>query len=139
MAGPAAGRLSPDRFRPGAVALGTGRQSALEGILYLDQTLTALSEALTVPAPYDEVRSREILNRIENIPSILRQGTANLTNPPKPFATVAIQSLYGIEKSLPRMGNALAPATTLSKEELNRTVAGAVASLEKYRAHLQEI
>ena len=41
---------------------------------YLDQTLTALAEALTVPAPYDEARSREILIRIKNIPSILKQG-----------------------------------------------------------------
>ncbi len=60
---------------------------------YLDQTLTALSEALTVPAPYDEARSQEILARIENIPSILQEGTDNLSNSLKPFATVAIQSL----------------------------------------------
>ena len=39
---------------------------------YIEQTLTALVEALTVPAPYDEARSREILTRIENIPSILQ-------------------------------------------------------------------
>src|SRR5436190_19128225 len=31
---------------------------------YIEQTLTPLVEALTVPAPYDEVRSREILTRI---------------------------------------------------------------------------
>ena len=42
---------------------------------YIEQTLTALAEALTVPAPYDEPRSREILTRIENIPSILQQGS----------------------------------------------------------------
>jgi hypothetical protein len=42
---------------------------------YVGQTLTALAEALTVPAPYDEELSREILTRIENIPSILQQGT----------------------------------------------------------------
>ena len=40
---------------------------------YIEQTLTALVEALTVPAPYDEARSREILTRVENIPSILRE------------------------------------------------------------------
>src|SRR5438034_10694597 len=34
---------------------------------YIEQTLTALAEALTIPAPYDEARSREILTRIENI------------------------------------------------------------------------
>jgi hypothetical protein len=41
---------------------------------YIEQTLTALAEAPTVPAPYDEARSREILTRIENIPSILQQA-----------------------------------------------------------------
>ena len=54
---------------------------------YIEQTLTALAEALTVPAPYDEPRSREILTRIENIPSILQQASENLENPPAPFAT----------------------------------------------------
>src|SRR5438105_10161711 len=65
-------------------------------LFYLDQTLTAVEEALTVPAPYDEARSREILTRIENTPSILQQGEANLNQPPAPFATVAIQNLDGI-------------------------------------------
>src|SRR5438876_2194540 len=49
---------------------------------YIEQTLTALAEALTIPAPYDDARSREILTRVENIPSILRQGLENLENPP---------------------------------------------------------
>ena len=31
---------------------------------YIEQTLTALAEAHTVPAPYDEARSREILTQI---------------------------------------------------------------------------
>src|SRR4029077_7307794 len=35
---------------------------------YIEQTLTAIAEALTVPAPYNEARSRKILTRIENIP-----------------------------------------------------------------------
>src|SRR5436305_8963053 len=44
---------------------------------YIGQTLTALVEALTVPAPYDEARSREILTRIDNIPSNRDQRTQN--------------------------------------------------------------
>src|SRR5436853_7539151 len=44
---------------------------------YIGQTLTALGEALTVPAPYDEARSREILTRIDNIPPTLEQGMQN--------------------------------------------------------------
>ena len=66
---------------------------------YLAQTLTALAEALTVPAPYDEARSREILARIENIPSILGQATENLEKPPGPFATVAIQEWNGVRNA----------------------------------------
>src|SRR6187551_846788 len=80
---------------------------------YIDQTLTALAEALTVPAPYDEARSREILTRIENIPSILKQGSENLDNPPAPFATVAAQNLDGIREHLRTMASALVGSTTL--------------------------
>ena len=69
---------------------------------YIEQTLTALAEALTIPAPYDDARSREILTRIENIPSILQQGSENLDKPPAPFATVAAQNLDGIRDRLRR-------------------------------------
>src|SRR5690242_12317698 len=67
---------------------------------YIEQTLTALAEALTIPASYDESRSQEILTRIENIPSILQQGLENLNNPPAPFANVAVQNLDGIRERL---------------------------------------
>jgi hypothetical protein len=73
---------------------------------YIEQTLTALAEALTIPAPYNEAYAKEILTRIENIPSILRQATENLDNPPAPFATVAIENLNGVRGYL----RAVAPA-----------------------------
>jgi hypothetical protein len=106
---------------------------------YLEQTLTALAEALTVPSPYDESRSREILARIENIPRILEQGSANLKNPPKPFAMVAIKSLTGARERLQRMITALAPKTTLRKEELDGAVRRAADALDQYRTHLEQI
>ena len=106
---------------------------------YLEQTLTALAEALTVPAPYDESRSRKIFTRIENIPSILQQGTENLEKPPAPFATVAIQALDGVRESLQRMAAALAGSTTLKENELNGAVKRAADALEKFRLRLQEI
>src|ERR1041384_650523 len=80
---------------------------------YIEQTLTALAEALTVPAPYDERRSREILTRIENIPSNLQQGSENLENSPAPFATVAAQNLDGIREHLRTIASALVGSTTL--------------------------
>ncbi len=105
---------------------------------YLGQTLTAVAEALTVPAPYDEARSREILIRLQNVPAILESGQANLTNPPAPFATVAIQSLDDIRSHLQKMAQALQPATTLKEEELNAAAARAADALEKFRDHLQQ-
>src|SRR6201997_4146039 len=99
---------------------------------YIEQTLTALAEALTVPAPYDETRSREILTRIQNIPSILEQGTANLEKPPAPFATVTIQALDGVRDHLRKMATALRPSTTLNESELNGAVDRAADALEKF-------
>jgi uncharacterized protein (DUF885 family) len=108
-------------------------------LFYIEQTLTALAEALTVPAPFDEVHSRELLTRIENIPSILHQGEANLTNPPAPFATVAIQQLDGVRERLHKMSSALLRSTTLTDQELNSATDHAADALEHFRTHLQQL
>jgi uncharacterized protein (DUF885 family) len=105
---------------------------------YIDQTLTALAEALTVPAPYDEGRSREILARIENIPSILKQGSENLDNPPSPFAAVATENLDGIRDHLHTMASALVGSTTLRPEELNAATDRAADALEKFQQQLKD-
>jgi hypothetical protein len=105
---------------------------------YIGQTLTALTEALTVPAPYDEARSREILIRIQNMPAILEQGLANLDKPPAPFAAVAIQALDGAGDRLRKMTAALQPSTTLSDQELKGAVERAADALEKFRVALQQ-
>src|SRR5437773_286315 len=105
---------------------------------YIEQTLTALAEALTVPAPYDEAHSREILTRIENIPSILGQGSQNLDNPPAPFASVAIQNLEGVRERLRKMASALLKATTLKGAQLNGACDRAAEALEKFQQQLKE-
>ena len=105
---------------------------------YIEQTLTPIVEALTVPAPYDEVRSREILTRIENIPAILQQGEANLEKPPAPFATVAIQALDGVRERLHKMAAALRSSTTLKEQGLNGAADRAADALEHFRASLQQ-
>ena len=105
---------------------------------YIEQTLTALVEALTVPAPYDEPRSREILTRIQNIPPILQQGAENLTNPPAPFATVAIQNLEGIREHLRKMASSLVSSTTLNPDKLNGACEHASDALEKYQQQLKQ-
>jgi uncharacterized protein (DUF885 family) len=105
---------------------------------YVEQTLTALAEALTIPAPYDEAGSREILTRIENIPSILQQGLENLENPPAPFASVAIQNLDGIRERLHKMAGALIASTNLKQDELNAATDRAADALEKFQQQLKD-
>ena len=105
---------------------------------YIAQTLTPVVEALTVPGLYDAARSREILTRIENIPSILQQGEENLANPPAPFATVAIQALENIRPRLHEMATALLRSTTLNEEELNGATDRAAEALDKFQQQLQE-
>jgi uncharacterized protein (DUF885 family) len=105
---------------------------------YIEQTLTPIVEALTVPAPYDEARSREILTRIENVPSILQQAAENLDKTPGPFVTVAIQALEGVRESLRKMAESLRPATTLSEKELSEATNRAADALEHFRATLND-
>jgi uncharacterized protein (DUF885 family) len=105
---------------------------------YIEQTLTPVVEALDVPGPYNEQSSREILARIENIPSILKEAEGNLTNPPAPFASAAIQALDNIRPRLHEMATALQPSTTLKAEELNAATDRAAEALEKFRQSLQK-
>jgi uncharacterized protein (DUF885 family) len=106
---------------------------------YIAQTLTAVVEALTMPGPYDAARSREILTRIENIPSILQQGTENLDKPPAPFATVAIGALENIRPRLREMAAALVRSTTLNEQDLNSATNRAADALERFRKRLREM
>jgi uncharacterized protein (DUF885 family) len=105
---------------------------------YLEQTLTPVAEALTVPAPFDEARSREILTRLENIPAILESAKINLTNPPAPFAIVAIQSLDNIRARLQEMARALRPVTTLKAADLKSATDRAADALDGFCRHLQQ-
>src|SRR5207247_3625929 len=105
---------------------------------YIEQTLTALVEALTVPPPYDEARSREILTRVENIPSILQQGAENLEKSPALFATVAINNLDGIREHLRNMASSLVASTTLILDKLNGACERAADALEQFQQQLKQ-
>jgi len=104
---------------------------------YIEQTLTPVVEALTVPGPYDAARSREILTRIENIPAIIDQARANLADPPQPFASVAIQALDKVRERLQKMASALSPVTVLPNGALATASDRAASALEAYRSWLQ--
>ena len=105
---------------------------------YIEQTLTPVVEALTVPGPYGDARSREILTRIQNIPAILESAEKNLAKPPAPFASVTIQSLDGIRGRLDKMATALRPSTTLNQEELTVSINRAADALDKFQSDLRQ-
>jgi len=81
---------------------------------YIEQSLTPVAEALTVPGPYDEKHSREIIARLNNIPAIIEEAKQNLASPPAPYAKAAIDSLANIRTELNRVVSTLAPETTIA-------------------------
>ena len=104
---------------------------------YVDQTLTPVEEALTIPGPFDESSSREILARLNNIPAIAREGEKNLSNPPARYAQAAIDSLADIRQKLTKMAKELAPNTTIPAADWQASADRAATALENYRAWLQ--
>ena len=106
---------------------------------YIEQTLEPVGEALTVPAPYDEKQSREIMSRLDNIPEILRQAQENLVSPPAPFAKMAIDSLAGIRPKLEQVTTTLAPHTTIAAGDWQASADRAATALEAYRAWLKKV
>ena len=106
---------------------------------YIEQTLTPVGEALGVPGPYNQSQSRELLSRLNNIPSILAQAQQNLQAPPAPFAQMAIDSLAGIRAKLDQVARTLPPETTIAPSEWQASAGRAAESLEAYRAWLEKV
>ena len=104
---------------------------------YLEQTLTPVAEALMVPGPYEEAHSREILARVNNIPSILLQARANLVSPPAPLAAMAVRSLDKIRPRLEEMARSLAPEVRVPAARLTAASDHAATALEQYRDWLR--
>ena len=115
---------------------------------YLDQTLTALLEALVQPPPFDALRSREIVDRMQDIPRIIDDGKANL-HAVRPFAALAIGSLRQIRPELERVKRDVAPMLyeggqrdgALGNESMavrfQTATEKAILALESYRTWLQ--
>jgi uncharacterized protein (DUF885 family) len=106
---------------------------------YLEQTLTAVEEALTVPPPFDEARRRELISRLENIPLLLHEAKTNLEKPAAPFAKLAVDSLVDIRSQLRVVASDIAPL--LSGSQANRMTLAcerAASALVDFRAWLEQ-
>ena len=105
---------------------------------YVEQTMTALEEELLAPPPFSETRSREIVTRAHNIPSILEQAKANL-KPIAPFAQLAIESLSDIDVRMQRMERGVEPLLASNEEraEFRVDTGKATEALIAYREWLK--
>ena len=110
---------------------------------YVDQTMTALLEALVEPPPFNGSRSREIVERMQKIPQILESGKANL-NAVRPFAVLAIGDLQQIRPELERVEHEVAPmlhdhgsAQPNIASQFQAATQKAILALESYRTWLQ--
>jgi hypothetical protein len=107
-------------------------------LFYVQQTLGSVFELLIVSSPMNEVRGRNIILRLEQIPATLNAARANLDRPVRPFARAAIDSLSGIGDRLRRLESALAenfPPDT--RERLGPAIAAASTALQEYAAWLE--
>jgi uncharacterized protein (DUF885 family) len=106
---------------------------------YLDQTLTAVTETLLPPPPFDQARSSELIARLRNVPSILKEAKANLEHPAAPFAKLAIDSLTNIRAELQTVMQEVGPLLpTAAGKDLPQAIEAATAALEAYRARLAQ-
>jgi uncharacterized protein (DUF885 family) len=108
-------------------------------VFYIEQTVVALQEELMPPPPFSEARSREIVMRVENIPSILEEAKANL-KPVRPCAQLAIDSLAEIDARLPRVESGVAPMLTSDdlRSRLHVAIPKAVNAFVEYRRWMQD-
>ncbi len=113
-------------------------------LFYLDQTMTALLEALVQPPPFDAARSQEIVERMQAFPAIVEQGKANL-RPLRPFAALAIANLKQIRPELEQVKREVAPMLKSDPADGKAQSASfqsatdhAIVALEGYRTWLQE-
>ena len=79
-------------------------------LFYLEQTIGALHEDLLRPPPFDTIRTRELVRRLERVPATLQDARANLTDAVAPFTRLAIAALDGIGPKLQTVGKALGPS-----------------------------
>lgn len=106
---------------------------------YVEQTVDALQEELMPPPPLGDARSREIVARTENIPSILEQAKLNL-KPIAPFAQLTIASLSDIDKRLTRVERGVSPllASDDQRVRFRTAMAAASSALITYREWLKQ-
>ena len=107
-------------------------------MFYVDHTLGAVRDLLIPPPPFDSARTDGILARFANIPRVVEQAKANLTDPRAPFARWALDHLRDIRGRLGTVVRELKPLLPPpAADRLDAVVEPAVVALESYRSWLE--
>ena len=101
---------------------------------YVDQTLGLLFLSLLKPPPFDEERSRGILNTLQGFSRTVAEGQENLAGKAiKPFALAAIEKLADVRRRLTTVAHELSPLLAgVSAAELQTVASDAIAALEEF-------
>ena len=120
--------------------LDLNRRWQRDATFYVDETMGAVIDVLLPPPPFDEIRSKELIARLENIPSILEDAKANLKDSAAaPFAKLAIGSLSGIRPELQTVARDVAPMLAGDNgKQLGPALDRATAALESFRSWLEQ-
>ncbi len=140
----AVGRLVDYRLMGSAIArvrweLDVNPRWRRDPAFYVEQTVVALQEELMPPPPFSAERSRAIVARTENIPSILEQARLNL-HPIAPFAQLTIALLSDIDARLGRVERGVSPLLTGDdhRARFRTAIAAASKALIDYREWLKQ-
>lgn len=104
---------------------------------YLDQTLGEYFHLLLQPPPLGEARSTNIVATLNAVPKILADGRANLTEPVRPFAELALDQLGDVRLRLMASVLALKPLLdSASQKQIDVAAESATRALEEYKQWL---
>lgn len=105
---------------------------------YVDQTLGLLFLSLLKPPPFDEARSRLIINALRSFRQTVADGEENLSGKAiKPFALAAIEKLIDIRARLTKLADELGPLlTAVSVSDLLDATNNAITALEEFHEWL---
>ena len=104
---------------------------------YLDQTLGAYFHQLIEPPPFSEARGANIVATLNAVPKILADGRANLTEPVRPFAELALDQLSDVRPRMLASVRALKPLLDAnSQKQVDAAADSAVQAFDAYRQWL---
>lgn len=107
---------------------------------YAEQALTPVLELLVQPPPLSEARSRELIARLDNVPSLMEEAKANLgKDAVAPFAQLALSSLADIRAKLSLVATQVGPLMSGDEHRARLPAAAdaAAGALESFRAWLE--